>query len=91
MARTTVFTTRTQDPPGRSGGVFSLNEEQERAFRLVANHSTSPYNDQLKMYIAGMGGTGKSQVLKALIKFFQLRKEEHRIIIVAPLDQLPLC
>ncbi len=31
-----------------------------------------------------MGGTGKSQVLKALIKFFQLRKEEHRIIIVAP-------
>ncbi|KAK0488095.1 hypothetical protein EDD18DRAFT_1360052 [Armillaria luteobubalina] len=64
--------------------LFSLNKEQAHAFRLVANHSTSPYNDQLKMYIAGMGGTGKSQVLKALIKFFEMQKEEHRIIIVAP-------
>ncbi|KAH7871528.1 uncharacterized protein C8R40DRAFT_1054738, partial [Lentinula edodes] len=45
---------------------YSLNEEQERAFKIVANHASSPLHEQLKMYIGGMGGTGKSQVLKAL-------------------------
>jgi len=38
----------------------------------------------LKLYIGGMGGTGKSQVIKALISFFEQRKESHRMIIVAP-------
>ncbi|PBK84463.1 hypothetical protein ARMGADRAFT_908762, partial [Armillaria gallica] len=64
---------------------FSLNEEQERAFRIVASHATSPCADQLKMYIAGMGGTGKSQVLKALIDFFEWQNEAHRILIIAPM------
>jgi len=36
------------------------------------------------MYLGGMGGTGKSQVLKALIDFFKDRNESHRIIIIAP-------
>ncbi len=63
---------------------FNLNAEQDRAFRIVANHAISPYSDQLRMYIGGMGGTGKTQVLKALVKFFELRNEAHRILIVAP-------
>ena len=63
---------------------FQLNEEQDRAFRIVANHACSPDSDQLKMNIGGMGGTGKSQVLKALVQFFKLRNESHRFIIVAP-------
>jgi hypothetical protein len=63
---------------------FELNKEQERAFRIIANHSISPYTDQLKMYLGGMGGTGKSRVLEALSDFFSLRKEAHRFIIVAP-------
>jgi hypothetical protein len=64
--------------------MFHLNKEQDRAFRIVANHACSPNSDQLKMNIAGMAGTGKSQVLKALVQFFKLRKESHRFIIVAP-------
>ena len=36
------------------------------------------------MYIGGMGGTGKSQVIKALSQFFMTRNEAHRFIIVAP-------
>ncbi|KAF7977845.1 hypothetical protein HWV62_2599 [Athelia sp. TMB] len=36
------------------------------------------------MYLGGMGGTGKSTVIKALVKFFQARNEAHRFIIVAP-------
>jgi hypothetical protein len=39
---------------------------------------------QLKMYLGGMGGTGKSQVIKALISFFGKCNESHRIMILAP-------
>jgi hypothetical protein len=63
---------------------YSLNDEQERAFRIIANHVVLPNSDSLKMYIGGMGGTGKSQVLKAVSNFFVSRNEAHRFIIVAP-------
>ena len=63
---------------------FKLNKEQDRAFRIVANHACSTDSEQLKMNIAGMAGTGKSQVQKALVEFFKLQKESHRFIIVAP-------
>ena len=63
---------------------FSLNDEQERAFRIVANHATMNKSEQLKMYLGGMGGPGKSQVIKALISFFDKRNESHRIMILAP-------
>ncbi|KAL4259942.1 ATP-dependent DNA helicase [Pleurotus pulmonarius] len=64
--------------------LFSLNTEQERAFRIVSNHAQSDSLPQLNLYIGGMGGTGKSQVLKALVAFFSSRLEKHRIMIVAP-------
>ena len=64
--------------------IFHLNTDQERAFRIVANHSCQPTSENLKMYIGGMGETGKSQVLKALMEFFQHKKESHRFIVVAP-------
>ena len=63
---------------------FDLNKEQDRAFRIVANHACSPDSEQLKMNIAGMGGTGKTRVLKALVEFFKLRNESYRLTIVAP-------
>jgi hypothetical protein len=63
---------------------FQLNAEQERAFHIVANHSCSSTSEQLKMHIGGMGGTGKSQVLKALMEFFKHKKESHHFVIVAP-------
>ena len=63
---------------------LSLNEEQERAFRIIANHSISQNPEQLCMYLGGMGGTGKSQVIKALSTFFDARNESHKFIIVAP-------
>ena len=63
---------------------YSLNSEQERAFRIIANHAISPNPDQLRMNLAGMGGTGKSQVLKALAHFFSERNEAHRFVVVAP-------
>ena len=63
---------------------FNLNKEQERAFRIVANHATMKSPEPLRMYLGGMGGTGKSQVIKALIQFFKSRNECHRFIVVAP-------
>ena len=53
---------------------YDLNEEQERAFQIVANHSCSESPDQLKMNMSGMAGTGKTQVLEALIELFRWKK-----------------
>jgi PIF1-like helicase len=63
---------------------LKLNIEQERAFCIVANHATIDNPTQLKMYLGGMGGTGKSQVIKALIEFSKERNESHCIMILAP-------
>jgi hypothetical protein len=63
---------------------FGLNKEQERAFRIVANHAVSPQSEQLKMYLGGMGGTGKSQVIKSLKKFFEQQNEPHRFVMLGP-------
>ncbi|PPQ65718.1 hypothetical protein CVT26_000335 [Gymnopilus dilepis] len=61
-----------------------LNSEQERAFRLIANHASSLAPEQLKMYIGGMAGTGKSRVVHAVKNFFELRKESGRYVVIAP-------
>jgi hypothetical protein len=56
---------------------FKLNKGQERAYRIVANHSCNENAEQLKMNLAGMAGTGKTRVLKALIDLFNHKKEAH--------------
>ncbi len=63
---------------------FMLNKEQERAFRIIANHAVTPQSEQLKMYLGGMGGTGKSQVIKALMRLFKARNESHRFVVLGP-------
>jgi hypothetical protein len=63
---------------------FELTSEQERAFRIIANHAVTPGSEQLIMYVCGMGGTGKSQVIKALMDFFKSRNESHRFVVLAP-------
>ena len=63
---------------------FNLNKEQERAFRIVGNHAVSQGFEQLKMYLGGMGGTGKSQVIRALKELFLVRKESYRFLIMGP-------
>jgi len=63
---------------------FSLNEEQEHAFKIVVNHSVEPTSEQLLMHLGGMAGTGKSQVIKALISFFERRNQPYLFLILAP-------
>ena len=50
----------------------------------MTHHGISSNVDQLLMYIGGMGGTGKSQVLKAISDFFSKQGESFRFLIVAP-------
>ena len=36
------------------------------------------------MYIGGMGGTGKSQIIRALTEFFSMKNETYKLLITAP-------
>ncbi|KAJ3858999.1 hypothetical protein EV359DRAFT_68549 [Lentinula novae-zelandiae] len=62
----------------------NLNNEQERAFRIIAQHSAGLVSEPLYMYIGGMGGTGKSQVIKAVLQFFADRNSSFAIATSAP-------
>ncbi|KIL54106.1 hypothetical protein M378DRAFT_93128, partial [Amanita muscaria Koide BX008] len=63
---------------------FNLNEDQSRAFQIIAHHVVLPTSAQLKMHIGGMGGTGKSRVINAITNYFAYRIESFRFMIVAP-------
>ncbi|KAJ7182677.1 hypothetical protein C8R43DRAFT_869258, partial [Mycena crocata] len=63
---------------------FELNTEQTRAFRIITDHASSPQPMPLKMYLGGMGGTGKSQVFKAIATFFSRRNESYRYLMLGP-------
>ncbi|KAF5364893.1 hypothetical protein D9758_008100 [Tetrapyrgos nigripes] len=62
----------------------NLNEEQQRAFKIIANHAMSSDVRPLKMYMGGMGGTGKSRVIQALRRLFDDRGEGHAMVVCAP-------
>ncbi|KAJ3771604.1 hypothetical protein FB446DRAFT_644941, partial [Lentinula raphanica] len=47
-----------------------LNADQERAFRLIAQHTIVKPANPLRMFIGGPGGTGKSYVIACLNNFF---------------------
>ena len=54
---------------------FTLNTKQIRVFMIVASHASGPKGRApLPMYLGGMGGIGKSQVIDAIISFFEKRK-----------------
>jgi len=57
---------------------FTLNTEQRRAFEIISSHSLKDKPEQLRMFIGGPGGTGKSRVLDALREYFKSRNESHR-------------
>ncbi len=59
------------------------NPEQLRAFELVARHVCFG-GPQLLMYIAGVGGTGKSYVVNAILHLFSLLGRRRQILVSAP-------
>ncbi|KAI0821063.1 hypothetical protein BC629DRAFT_1277568, partial [Irpex lacteus] len=60
---------------------WSLNVEQARAFRIIANHASTAQDsstEKLRMYLGGPGGTGKSRVISAVKDFFETVNESRR-------------
>ncbi|KAJ7251177.1 hypothetical protein B0H12DRAFT_1018764, partial [Mycena haematopus] len=62
---------------------WTLNKEQAHAFRIIAEHSLQNKPEQLRMFLAGPGGTGKSRVIDALREFFELRGQSRRFRLAA--------
>ncbi|CAF1587766.1 unnamed protein product, partial [Adineta ricciae] len=65
-------------------GEFSLNKEQRAALLIITSHldgdsrcRTDDNNGQLIMCIPGCGGTDKSQLIRALTKYFLVTKRIH--------------
>ncbi len=59
------------------------NPEQLRAFEIVARHICF-HGPQLSMYIGGVGGTGKSYVVQAILRLFTLLGRRNEILVSAP-------
>jgi ABC-type branched-subunit amino acid transport system ATPase component len=57
---------------------YTLNIEQARAFRIIAEHSLEDRESPLRMFLGGPGGTGKSRVINSLTDFFTRRGQSRR-------------
>ena len=68
---------------GNVAGAWTLNIEQRRAFKIVAEHTLREKPEQLLMYLGGPGGTGKSRVINALRDFFDSRNKARRFRLAA--------
>ncbi|KAJ6470907.1 hypothetical protein C8R45DRAFT_937068 [Mycena sanguinolenta] len=60
------------------------NQEQERAIRIIAEHFLFGMEKQLLLYIAGVGGAGKSHVIKAVVEFFRRCSVSDSMLLSAP-------
>jgi len=58
---------------------FTLNEMQSIVYHKIAEHSFSDQPEQLRMFVAGPGRTGKSWIIDALRDFFHNQREDHRL------------
>ncbi|TFK91099.1 hypothetical protein K466DRAFT_483491, partial [Polyporus arcularius HHB13444] len=58
---------------------WTLNAEQRRAFKIVAEHSLQSNAEPLRMFLGGFGGTGKSRVINALTSYFAARNQSRRL------------
>jgi AAA domain len=71
---------------------FPLNRKQrlvaERIIQGALTWKDYPYDsakrDQLLMHIGGEGGTGKSQIIKAIVAGLRILKRDQEIILLAP-------
>ena len=63
---------------------FGLTSEQGTAFRIIANYGVTLGSEQLLVYVGGMGGAGKSQVIKALIGFYKSGNKSYGFVVLAP-------
>lgn len=60
------------------------NEEQVTAFRIVGKHVLRANKDQLLMFLAGIGGSGKTHVVNAIRELFSRLEQDSKLKLSAP-------
>ncbi|KDQ65220.1 hypothetical protein JAAARDRAFT_107209, partial [Jaapia argillacea MUCL 33604] len=60
------------------------NPEQEQAVRIIGEHFILGDQEQLLLYISGIGGSGKSHVIRAVVEFFKRCGHSNKILLSAP-------
>lgn len=60
------------------------NAEQLKAFRLIARSVLAHTGEQLLMHVSGVGGTGKSHLIKAIVKLHERTGKRHELLLGAP-------
>ena len=63
---------------------LDTNQEQSRAFRIAAEHFVFSTMEQMLLFITGMGGTGKSHIIKAIIALFKQCGCPENLLLSAP-------
>ncbi|PPQ66487.1 hypothetical protein CVT26_011176 [Gymnopilus dilepis] len=60
------------------------NKEQLEAFLTIAKHVGEREPDQLLMFVSGVGGTGKSHIIKSIVKLFERINRRTALLLGAP-------
>ena len=65
---------------------FTLNEAQQRVFRIIADHTLgrSKVGPQLRLGVFGEGGTGKSRLIAAVRAWFAVLNRQNELVVTAP-------
>jgi chromosomal replication initiation ATPase DnaA len=58
---------------------FNLNNMQSAVYKTITEHSLTEKPDQLRMFVAGPRGTGKSWIINALRKFFTIQNQSYHL------------
>ncbi|KAG2032555.1 hypothetical protein BDR03DRAFT_873672, partial [Suillus americanus] len=60
------------------------NPEQEMSLRIIREHFINDDVDQLLMFITGIGGSGKSHVIRATVELFKRCGAPEKLMLSAP-------
>ncbi|KAG1732740.1 hypothetical protein EDB19DRAFT_1605765, partial [Suillus lakei] len=60
------------------------NKEQEMSLRIVSEHFMQEEVEQLLMFITGIGGSGKSHVIHAIVEMFRRCGAPEKLTLSAP-------
>ncbi|KLO06708.1 hypothetical protein SCHPADRAFT_837656, partial [Schizopora paradoxa] len=63
---------------------LETNEEQQLALRILAEHFITRDSTQLLLYVSGVGGTGKSYVIKTISELMKRHNESQKLLRTAP-------
>ncbi|KAG1743514.1 hypothetical protein EDB19DRAFT_1633270, partial [Suillus lakei] len=63
---------------------LSDNPEQEMSLRIISEHFIRGEVKQLLMFITGIGGSGKSHVIRATVEMFQRCGAPEKLTLSAP-------